>query len=114
MKLVSHVVDVNILAEIRGATSTELLTRYVRTPEPLGAMDVGVAFYTRPIQNNQEQWINIVLDRVSRQDNQISIKMTVGLDAGAVPMDGITLAVENQTHHVLDGLGLHFGKDDQK
>lgn len=110
IKLVSHKVDLNILAEIQGGTCWDLLAQYVRTPQPLGIMDLGVAFYTRPIQNNQEPWINIVPDRVFRQDNRILIKLTVGYDAGAVPIEKLAVAMDGQTNHILDGLGVHFRK----
>ena len=114
MKVMAHVVDLNILAEVRGGTAADVLRQYVQTPDPLGVMDVGVAFYTRPIQKNEEPWINIVLDRVFREDSQLVIKTTVGCDAAAVPLDSIALAVENQTNRTLDGLGLHFVTDDKK
>ena len=116
LRLLSHMVDVNVLAEVQNGTAADVLSHYVRTPEPLellGAMDIGVAFYSRPIQNNEDVWINIVLDRVFKEDRQLTIKITVGCDAAMEPLDRLASTVSSHIGRALDGLGLHFIGDDQ-
>lgn len=113
LHLTAHAVDLNILAEVEGGTSADLISRYVRTPEVLGAMDLGVAFYTPPVQSNAEPWINIVIDRVFRQDKQVLIKLTVGFDANAVPLETFALEVDRYTTTILDRLGLYFATGEQ-
>ena len=113
LQLLSHRVDVNVLAEVQNGTAADVLGHYVRTPEPLNAMDLGVAFYSRPIQRNEDLWTNIVLDRVFKEDRQLTIKMTVGCDAAMEPLDRLASTVLSQIGRALGGLGLHFIVDDQ-
>jgi hypothetical protein len=110
MQLSGHMVDLNIFAEIQGRTYRDLMAQYVKTPEELGVMDLGVAFYTPPVQKN-EPWINIVLDRVFRQDDQVWIKISIGSDAATVTLSDLALNVENKTIGALGNLGLHFAKE---
>jgi hypothetical protein len=74
-------------------------------------MDAGVAFYTRPIKSEAETWINLVLDRVFKEDNHILVKTTVGCTASEVQIEGISQAAEAQITRMLDGLGLHLGTE---
>lgn len=111
MELVTHIVDLNIVAEVAGGTSTELLRRYLQIPESLRDMDAGVALYTRPVKSESETWINLVLDRVFKEDNHILVKTTVGCAASEVQIDGISQAAEDQVTRVLDGLGLRLGTE---
>jgi len=108
IELATRVVDLNIVAEVGGTTSAGLLRRYLRIPESLGPMDAGVAFYARPIKSEGEPWINLVLDRVFKEDDHILIKTTVGCAGLEVQIDGISQAAEDQITRVLDGLGLHL------
>ncbi len=108
IELGTHLLDLNIVAEIVGATSSRLLSRYLRIPESLGPMDAGVAFYTRPVKGDAETWINLVLDRVFQEDGQIIIKTTLGCAASEVRIDGIGEAAEDQINRMLDGLGLRL------
>jgi hypothetical protein len=109
MELAAHVVDLNVVAEVaEGGTSTELLSRYLRIPESPGAMDAGVAFYTRPVKSESETWIILVLDRVFKEDNHILVKTTVGCAASEVQIGNIRHAAEDQVDHVLGGLGLRW------
>ena len=49
IQLSGHMVDLNIFAEIQGRNYRDLMAQYVKTPEELGVMDLGVAFYTPPV-----------------------------------------------------------------
>lgn len=108
IQLSTHTVDLNIVAEIVGSTSARLLSRYVRIPDALGTMDAGVAFYTPPITSDDETWVNLVLDRIFKEDNHILVKTTVGCAAFTVPVESIAQTVEGQLARVLDGIGLQL------
>jgi len=71
-------------------------------------MDLGVAFYTPPIQDTHQPWVNVVIDRVFRQDQQVQLKTTVGLDGGLVPPEEIASEVGKQLASMLEGLGIRF------
>lgn len=66
------------------------------------------------VASNQESWVNVVMDRVFRQDNQILLIMTVGCDADKVLIEAIILEVQGKTDRVLNGLGLRFSKATEK
>ena len=108
IQLRAHIVDLNIVAEVVGSTSAQLLSRYVRIPVALGTMDAGVAFYTPPIDSADETWVKLVLDRMFKEDDHILIKTTVGCAASRVPLESIAQTVEGQLARVLDGIGLHL------
>jgi hypothetical protein len=104
----AHIVDLNIVAEVVGSTSAQLLSRYVRIPEALGTMETGVAFYTPPITSNDEAWVNLVLDRIFKEDTHILAKMTVGCAASAVSIDSVAQSVEHHLTRVLENVGLRL------
>lgn len=107
-QLATHTVNLNIVAEVVGSTSTGLLSRYFKIPEPLGTMELGLALYTPPITDDEQIWVNLVLDRVFREEKHILIKSTVGCAASTVPIESVGQVVEEQLTRVLDGLGLHL------
>src|SRR5260370_16773545 len=61
----AHGLDISIVAEIQGETCSTLMSRYVKPPDAVGIVDLGLAFYTRPVQKDH-RWINVVLERAFR------------------------------------------------
>lgn len=104
----AQTVDLNLVAKVAGSTSAQLLSRYVRIPEALGTMDAGVAFYAPPITSDDETWVNLVLDRVFKEEDQILIRTTVGFTASTVPVESIAQTVEGQLARVLEAIGLRL------
>jgi len=58
----------------------------------VGIVDLGVAFYTRPVQKNQK-WINVILERVFKEDRQLLVKVVMGLDSAEVTLDSLAVDV---------------------
>jgi hypothetical protein len=113
VEIASHVVDTIVVAKIQGETCSALMNRYVKTPDALGIVDLGIAFYARPVQKN-EGWTNVILERVFKQDDQVQLKMVMGIDSGAVALDALAGHVDFLMTTTLDKLGLRLGRDDQK
>lgn len=109
--IASHFVDLIMIAEILGENCPALMNRYVRPPEELGVVDTGVAFYSRPVEKDQ-QWVNVVLDRVFGQDSQLFVKVTMGFNAAEVALDALAPHVEAITDTTLVRVGLRFKTGD--
>jgi hypothetical protein len=112
VETVTHVVDIIVIAEVPGDCSS-LMSRYVKSPDAVGTLDFGVAFYSRPVQKNQK-WINVILERVFKEDRQLLVKVVMGLDSQEVTVDSLAVDVESYMTATLDKLGLRFGTDNQK
>lgn len=111
--IASHFVDLIMIAEILGGNCSALMNRYVMPPEQLGVVDTGVAFYSRPVEKDQ-QWVDVVLDRVFGQDSQLFVKVTMGFSAAEVAIDALALHVGTITNTTLDRVGLQLGTDGPK
>lgn len=109
----AHTTDISIIGAIEGETCLALMKRYVRTPEALGVVDLGVAFYDRPIQG-KGMWVNVVLDRVFGQDHQLIVKLTLGIGGDEVALDNLAIEMESFMTATLDKIGLRFAADDRK
>ncbi|MCX6621376.1 MAG: hypothetical protein NTY38_09900 [Acidobacteria bacterium] len=109
----SHFVDLAAIAETEGANCAALMSRYLMTPEALGAVDTGVGFYSRPVQEGHP-WVNLVLDRVFGHDDQVSVKVTMGFSAAEAALDTLAVYVDNIAKITLDKVGLQFATDHQK
>lgn len=112
IQLGPQTVELNILAKLVGSTSAQFLSRYVKIPMALGSMEAGVAFYSPPIANDDDTWVNLVLDRVFKEENQILIKTTVGCTACTIPIDSIAQNVREQMTRVFGALCLHIQADE--
>lgn len=109
----SHFVDIAAIAETQGVDCAALMSRYVVAPEPLGVVDTGVGFYSRPVQEGQ-RWVNLVLDRVFGHDDQVSVKVTMGIPAVEAALDALAVYVDNLINATLDRVGLQFATDHKK
>ena len=112
VEIATHVVDLTTVAEVQGMDCATLMCRYVVTPQQLGLVDAGVGFFARPAREG-EKWVNLILDRVYREDRQISVKATMGLPSRAIELDALALSVDQTVAEVLDKVGLEFTSGQQ-
>jgi len=80
------------------------MSRYVVAPEPLGVVDTGVGFYSRPVQEGQ-RWVNLVLDRVFGHDDQVSVKSQWVFLRLEAALDALAVYVDNLINATLDRVG---------
>ena len=57
---------------------------------------------------------HVILDRVYGQDQQVFVKLVIGLDAVEVSLDKLVTEVQACMMSTFDSIGLRFGTDDQK
>jgi hypothetical protein len=85
--LVEHRVVINVYAQIMDVHYDDLMKKYVTIPEPSkGGIHTGVVFYLPGNLPKGELPGNIVLDRITNEEESLVLKVNVGFDARSVPL----------------------------